>query len=80
MNKPTDIQEIWNNWELMYKHPRNISRKFELAYPVLEISTIITILVSKWGNEQPDKTYKKSDYFELVYKHPRNVSRKFEKR
>ena len=29
MNRLTDIQEIENYLEIVYKHPKNVSRKFE---------------------------------------------------
>jgi len=29
MNKLKDVQEILNYFELVQKHPRNVSRKFE---------------------------------------------------
>ena len=29
MNRPTDIQEIRNNLEVVYKNPKNVTRKFK---------------------------------------------------
>ena len=29
MNRLPDIQEIWNHLEFVYKHPRNVSKRFQ---------------------------------------------------
>ena len=80
MNRLTDIQQILNHLELVYKHPGNVSRKFEKDS--LSRTRDITdnlILVRKLGNEQTDRHTKIWIYLDLQYKHPRNFSRKFEK-
>ena len=41
MNRLMDIQEILNYLELVYRHPRNVSIKFEKGtHPDLEIYTV----------------------------------------
>ena len=56
MNRPTDIQEIWNYSELAGKHPRNVSRKFEKdsSSRTGDITDNL-ILVRIWGNEQSNR-------------------------
>ena len=52
----TDIDEIWNHFELIYKHPKNISRKFENgSSPRTGVITDYLISVGNWGNEQTDR-------------------------
>ena len=53
MNRLTDIQEIWNYIEFVYKHPRiSWENLRKIAHPEVEISTINQLSVRKWGNEQ----------------------------
>ena len=52
MNRLTDILEIWEYFELVYKNPRNFCRKFEKKAH-LELDNII--LVGMWGNEQTNR-------------------------
>ena len=56
MNRLTDIQEIWNYLELIYKHSRNISRKFEKdsSSRTGDITDNLNS-VRNWGNEQTDR-------------------------
>ena len=76
MNGLTDRQEIWNYFDVLYKNPRNVSRKFEKDSSSRTGYHDFKKEVRQWTDWQ---TYKKSEIiFELVYKHPRNVSRKFE--
>ena len=80
MNRLTDIQDIWNYSKLVYKHPKNVSRKFEKDSSSRTGDIIDTLIsVRKWGNEQTDRHTKIWNYLKLMYKHPQNVSRKFEK-
>ena len=80
MNRLTDTQEIRNYLELVYKHSKNVSRKFE-KYSSSRTGVVTDNLFSvrKLGNEQPDTHTKIWNYLELVYKDSRNVSRKLEK-
>ena len=56
MNILTDIKETLNFFELVQKHLRNVSRKFEnIAHLQLEISKDNLISVRKWGNEHTDR-------------------------
>ena len=56
MNELTDRQDIWNYLELMYKHPRNISRKAEnnSSSRTGDITDNINS-VRNWGNEKSDR-------------------------
>ena len=56
MNRPTDIHQIWYNLELVYKHLRNVSRKFDKdSSPRTGAITDNLLLVRKWGKEQTDR-------------------------
>ena len=45
-----------NDFELMYKHPKNVSRKFEKdGSSDLTILNVDFTSVGKWGNEQTDR-------------------------
>ena len=80
MNRLTDIQEILNYSELVYKHPQNISRKFEKdSSSRTGVITDNLYLVRQWDNEQLTDIHEIWNYLKLVYKHPKNVFRKFEK-
>ena len=56
MNRLTDIQEIRNYLEVVYKHPKNISRKFEKDRSSWTGDITDNLFsVRKWGNEQTDR-------------------------
>ena len=56
MNRLTDIQEIWNYLKLTYKHPLNISRKFEKDSSSRTGDIADNLFsVRKWDNEQTDR-------------------------
>ena len=56
MNRLTDIQNNLNFWELVYKHPQNISRKFEKdSSSRTGVITENIFSVRKQGNEQTDR-------------------------
>ena len=55
MNRVTDIKEPWNQLELVYKHPRNVSRNLK-KIDHLELDNIISERL--WGNEQTDRHMK----------------------
>ena len=80
MNRLTDIQNIWNYLELVYKHPKNVFRKFEKdsSSRIRDITDNL-FSVRKWGNEQNDRHTRNLKLFKTSVKHPKNVSRKFEK-
>ena len=63
MNRLTDIQEIWNYLELVDKHPRIVSRKFEKDSSTkignIQYKPNFSKEVRQWSDWQ---TYKKS-YF-----------------
>ena len=66
MNRLTDIQEIGNYLELVYKHPRNVSRKFEKdSSSRTEDITDNVFSVRKWSNEWTDRHTNKSGLFEI---------------
>ena len=80
MNRLTDKQEIWNYFELVQKHPRNISRNLrKMAYPEMDIPNVNLILVKKELKKRLTDIQEIWNYLEVVYKHPKNVSRRFEK-
>ena len=56
MYRPTDMQEILNYLDLVYKYTGNISRKFEKGSSS-RTGDIIDNLISvrKWGNEQTNR-------------------------
>ena len=63
----------------MYKHPWNISRKFEKESSSRTGDIIDTLIsVRKWGNEQTDRKTKNLKLFKTNIQHPWNISRKFE--
>ena len=65
MNWLTDIQEIWNYLELVYKHPKNVSRKFEKDSSSRTGDITDNLFsVRKWGNEQTNRHTKKLKLFE----------------
>ena len=56
MQRLTDIKEIWNYLELVYKHPQNISRKFEKdSSSRTGVITDNLFSVRKWGNKQTER-------------------------
>ena len=56
MNRLTEIHEILDYLELVYKHPRNVSRKIEKDSSCRTVVITDNIfLVRKWGNEQTDR-------------------------
>ena len=56
MNRLTNIQEICNYLELVYKYPQNISKKIEKdSSSWTRVITDNLFSVGKWGNEQTDR-------------------------
>ena len=56
MNRLTDVQEISNYLKLIYKHPQNISRKFEKDSPSRTWDITDNLFeVRKWGNERTER-------------------------
>ena len=42
-NRPTDIQDIQNYFEIVYQHPWNVSKKIRnISHPELEISLYLS--------------------------------------
>ena len=77
MNRPKDIQEIWNILKYCTKIPEMSPENLEkISHPELDISKDNLISVRNWGNEQTDRHTRNPKFLELMYRHPRNVSRK----
>ena len=56
MNRLRDIQEIDDHLDIVYKHPKNISRKFEKDSSSRTGDIIYTLIsIRKWGHEQTDR-------------------------
>ena len=65
MNRQSNIKEIWDYLELMYKHPRNVSRKFEKASSSKTGDILDTLIsVRMWGHEQTDRQTRYLELFE----------------
>ena len=69
MIRPTDMQEILNHFEVMYKNPRNVYRKFEKDSSSRTGYNNFSKEVRQWTNWQ---TYKKS---EIILNRCRNIHR-----
>ena len=73
------MQEICNYWEIVYKHPRNISKKFpkDMSTRTKDIKQL-SQQGSKPNNRLTD-IQNIQNYLEIVYQHPRNISKKNQK-
>ena len=66
MIRLTDIKENWDYLELVYKHPRNVSRKFEKDSSSRTGDITDNLFsVRMWGNEKTDRHTRNLKLFEI---------------
>ena len=77
----THIQEIQNHVEIVYQHPRNVSKKNhkDISSRTSDIPIFVYFQQGSKPTNRLTDIQEIQNYLKIVYQHPRNVSKKFQK-